>query len=113
MATVCHAYNTITPPPPPATLPPPVHPLVTFLCFLCPQIYFWEVTEEGRIARTSSSRAGSGGQRVGWKPHGRLLAVVPKAHDGALADMCYLPHGEDRVSAGPRRRTGKHGSFDK
>lgn len=28
---------------------------------------------------------------VGWKPSGRLLAVVPKVHDGALTDMCYLP----------------------
>lgn len=71
------------------------------------QIYFWEVAEEGRDLReqrpqqqqhhqhkVSPPRDG-GSVAVGWQPRGRLLAVVPKAHDGSITDMSYLPHGED------------------
>ncbi|CAM9891815.1 unnamed protein product [Ectocarpus sp. 12 AP-2014] len=79
------------------------------------QIYFWEISEAGQGKRLnkhqaspshhhprtfSPNRSGGGGGRtarepVGWQPGGRLLAVVPKAHDGAITDVSYLPHGED------------------
>ncbi|CAM9489991.1 unnamed protein product, partial [Ectocarpus fasciculatus] len=79
------------------------------------QIYFWEISETGQGKRQnnkhqalpsqhhhamklSPNRSGGGrkaSEPVGWQPGGRLLAVVPKAHDGAITDVSYLPHGED------------------
>lgn len=58
-------------------------------------MYFWEVTEEDPSQlRGAADTLGAGGRRAGWKPHGRLLAVVANAHEGPLTDMCYLPHGD-------------------
>ncbi|CAB1106253.1 unnamed protein product [Ectocarpus sp. CCAP 1310/34] len=80
-----------------------------------PQIYFWEISEARQGKRhnkhqtlpshhhpttVSPNRSDGGGEKtahepVGWQPGGRLLAVVPKVHDGAITDVSYLPHGED------------------
>lgn len=93
---------------------------------LCPpkQIYFWEVTEEGQDAhqqrqqhqqhqlrkenhqQQQQQHKGGGGaegrrRAVGWQPRGRLLAVVPKAHDGPITDISYLAHGEDGRQPAP------------
>lgn len=93
------------------------------------QIYFWQVTEDDPfLATDGSAGAQTGGAEpcapfevggLGWKPHGRLLAVVPRAHNGMLTDMCFLPREDhhDRgaatsaAAAGDAcRRLGPHGS---
>lgn len=42
---------------------------------------------------------------IGWKPCGRLLAVVPNAHDGPLTDMCYLQRVFEHESSSLPRGT--------
>ncbi|CAM9247189.1 unnamed protein product, partial [Choristocarpus tenellus] len=59
------------------------------------QIYFWETPEEE-----------SG---IGWIPYGRLLAVVPRAHEGPVTDMCFLPVPMGRE----RSRGGKGGEIER
>lgn len=79
-----------------------------FLCRLSCQIYFWEVLEEDQRPPPDDSYAKNSLLTVvGWKTCGRLLAVVPKAHDGSLTDMCYLRCDTHR---GPAARSEKDSS---